>query len=98
MTLEQLRALLEGEFSALHLEVVDTSSAHVGHAGYRAGEMTHVRITLVTEAFIACPRLARERRVLKLLSPSLARGLHAVSMQLMTPEEFKRCPTLPAMS
>jgi BolA protein len=38
-------------FAPTHLDVVDESHQHAGHAGHRPGGETHFRVTIVAEAF-----------------------------------------------
>ena len=70
------------------LELQDESGQHVGHAGYRAGESTHFRLTIVSEQFRGLSRVARHRRVYEALGPLMQNDIHALAVQALTPDEL----------
>jgi BolA protein len=87
-TVEQaIRAKLEREFSPSILEIIDESAMHEGHAGAAPGGQTHFRVKIVSDAFRGENRVARQRRVYRLLAGEFAAGVHALSLQALTPEE-----------
>lgn len=65
----------------------DDSSKHAGHAGARPGGETHYRLRLVSTAFAGLSRVARQRLVYDALREEFDTGLHALSLDLKTPEE-----------
>lgn len=69
------------------LEVVDESHRHVGHAGHRPEGETHFHVRAVSPLFAGESRLARQRRVYKLLSAELESRVHALSLDLKAPAE-----------
>ena len=71
----------------LGLEITNDSARHHGHAGDNGSGESHFSITLVSAVFMGQTRVARERMVHALLADEFASGLHAVSLQLRTPEE-----------
>ncbi len=71
-----------------YFEIIDESSLHAGHAGASPGGETHFRITVVSATFDGLSRVARQQSVYALLDDAFARGLHALAMRTMTPEEF----------
>ena len=60
---------------------------HAGHAGAAPGGETHYRVLMVSGDFRGQSRLARSRRVHAALGGEFAAGLHALSLNLRTPEE-----------
>lgn len=84
--LARLRAAL-AELSPTLLELEDESHRHEGHGGYRAGQLTHVRVRIVAEAFRGQSRIARHRIVNGLLADEIARGLHALAIEAKAPGE-----------
>ena len=80
---DKLRAGLE----PTHLEILDESERHRGHAGWRDGGETHFRIIIVSERFAGLNRLARHRAVNVLLAAELAGPVHALSLRALTPDE-----------
>lgn len=75
---EKLRAA----FAPTHLEVVDESHLHAGHAGARPGGNTHYRVTMTSSAFAGLSRVAMQRLVMKELKPEFEAGLHALALHL----------------
>ena len=84
---ERIENLLRGRFSPLDFELIDESSRHVGHAGARPGGETHYRLRLVSSAFEGLSRVARQRLVYQALQAEFDSGLHALSLDLKSPQE-----------
>ena len=78
---------LAAEFAPLHLEVIDESERHRGHAGWQEGGETHFRVEIVSDAFEGKTRVARQRLVYAALKEELDAGLHALAMETLTPAE-----------
>ena len=72
--------------SVIHLEIEDESHKHVGHKGHES----HFRIFLVSDDFAGKTRVQRQGAINKLLAVEFENGLHALSMRLLTPEEFEK--------
>ena len=83
--LAQLRAALEQALAPQHLEIVDDSARHAGHAGARGGG--HFRVTLVAEAFRGRSPLERHRLVYAAVAPLLQGTVHALNISARTPDE-----------
>jgi len=79
----KLTAALEPE----HLDIVDESHLHAGHAGARAGGDSHFRVHIVARAFAGKSRIERQRLVNAVLTAEFAAGLHALALTTLTPEE-----------
>ncbi len=84
---ERITALLRQHFTPDHLDVVDDSARHAGHAGAAPGGETHYRLLLVSDLFRGQSRLERSRGVHALLGDEFAGGLHALELTLRTPDE-----------
>jgi stress-induced morphogen len=77
---------------ATHVEVLDESAQHAGHAGARStvspsGE-THLKVSVVSEAFVGLNTVKRHRKVYALLADELAGPVHALSLDTKTPSEL----------
>ena len=72
------------------LDVLDESSAHAGHAGSSPEGETHFRVRLVSDAFSGRSRVDRHRMVNQALHEEFAMGLHALALDLKTPDEVSR--------
>jgi BolA protein len=91
----RIERTLRRELAPIHLDVTDESDRHAGHAGAIPGKVTHVHILVVSDAFQGLSRLERHRRINALLAGEIAAGLHALSIETLTPEETVRAPALP---
>ena len=78
---------LNAELAPLHLDVIDQSEAHRGHAGAAGRSETHFRVEIVSAAFDGMTRVARERRVHDALRRELDEHVHALSVSARTPAE-----------
>jgi BolA protein len=77
---EQLRARL----SPTHLEVIDESALHAGHAGANAqGFGSHFRVRIASPAFAGKSRVARHRLVYDALQNFIDQGLHALAIEII---------------
>ncbi len=69
-----------------HLEVLDESAAHAGHAGANAeGFGTHFRIRISCPAFVGKSRVARHRLVYDAMQNFIDQGLHALAIEVIEP-------------
>jgi BolA family transcriptional regulator, general stress-responsive regulator len=82
-----LEATLQAALSPVHVEVVDESHLHAGHAGARSGG-GHYRVLVVSEAFAGKAPLARHRLVNALFAEELRHAIHALALTTMTPDEW----------
>jgi BolA family transcriptional regulator, general stress-responsive regulator len=88
-------ALIESRLAAAlapiaSIEVRDDSAQHAGHAGAAAGG--HYSVTIVTAAFAGKARVARHRMVYDALAEAMQRGIHALAITALTPEEAAALP------
>lgn len=82
-----MRDALQQRFTPVALELTDESANHAGHAGARPGGETHYRLRLVSDDFAGLSRVARQRLVYQALHEEFDTGLHALSLDLKTPDE-----------
>ncbi len=80
-----IRDTLENEFAPLELEIIDDSHLHAGHASARGGG--HFRVRIVSAAFAGRKPLERHRMIYRVLQAAMARDIHALSIQALTPNE-----------
>ena len=69
-----------------HLEIADESSKHFSHS--KTIE-SHFDVTIVSSAFEAMSRVQRHRYMYELFAQELKGPIHALSLHLFTPEEYK---------
>jgi BolA protein len=81
---ERIAARLREQLAASHVEVVDESHLHAGHAGAASGG-GHFRVSVVSERFAGLSRLAAQRLVYQALGDLMEREIHALSITTRTP-------------
>jgi BolA protein len=74
---------LSAKFAPTHLEVIDESSRHQGHAGARPGGETHYRVRIASEALTGKTRIAQHRAIMDTLDSELKGGVHALAIEVM---------------
>ncbi|MBF0268264.1 MAG: BolA family transcriptional regulator [Alphaproteobacteria bacterium] len=85
---KRMETLIRNALSPTHLQVVDESARHAGHAGARPEGETHYRIVAVCPSFEGQGRAERHRAIYALLDQELRQGLHALSLELAAPSEL----------
>ena len=76
---------LSEKFAPTHLEVIDESSRHHGHGGWREGGETHFRVRIASPMFTGQSRLAQHRAVMEALDAELKAGVHALAVEVVAP-------------
>lgn len=84
-TLTDIRSRLAA-LDAQHIELIDDSAAHAGHAGARSGG-GHYRLTLVSPQFAGLTRIARHRLIYQALGDLMPNRIHALIINALAPEE-----------
>jgi BolA protein len=82
-----IEARLRAELAARHVDVIDESHRHAGHAGAAAGG-GHFRATIVSERFAGLSRVARQRLVYEVLAAEMKQEIHALALRTLTPAEW----------
>lgn len=83
----RIRQKLEAAFQPSHLDLIDDSQRHAGHAGARPGGETHFNVVIVSASFNGMGRVERSRLIHKALAEELADGVHALSIRALAPGE-----------
>ncbi|AOP33980.1 BolA family transcriptional regulator [Leptospira tipperaryensis] len=80
---EEIRFRLSQELRPSKLEVVDFSEEHSGHAGNpeNKAEGTHIKIVLISSAFLGKSKVEQHRMVYSILQPWIDAGLHAIVLE-----------------
>ncbi|SFZ85767.1 transcriptional regulator, BolA protein family [Devosia enhydra] len=74
---------LSADFAPDHLEVIDESNKHRGHAGWREGGETHFRVRIGAKGLDSQTRLARHRAVMTALDAEIKAGVHALAIEFV---------------
>ena len=83
-TRDSIVGKLSAQFHPTHLEVIDESNRHRGHAGWRKAGETHFRVRIATRQFDGKPRLAQHRAVMTALDAELKGGVHALAIEVIS--------------
>ena len=83
VTAEAIAERLRVALSPTVLQVEDESAQHAGHAGANGtGYGTHFRVRIACPAFDGKTRVAQHRLVYDALDDFMARGLHALAIEI----------------
>jgi BolA protein len=78
---------LRERLGATHVEVVDESHLHAGHAGAASGA-GHFRALVVSPRFAGLSLVAAQRLVYEALGDEMGSEIHALSVRTLTPERW----------
>lgn len=82
VTAAAMEAVLQEKFNPSHLQVIDESYQHDGHAGANGtGFGTHFRVRMDCAAFAGVNKVGRHRMVYTCLQPFFDAGLHALAIE-----------------
>lgn len=73
-------------FDSGWFELEDESHNH----SVPAGAESHFKIVFVSTKFVGVSRVERQRMLMTLFKDEFSSGLHALTMRLLTPEEWER--------
>jgi BolA protein len=85
---KQVEAKLRAVYQPTYFEIVDNSWQHAGHTGNTMGG-SHLGVVMVSATFEGMRSLERHRHVNATLKEELAHTIHALELQLLTPEQFE---------
>lgn len=80
---------LRERLAAIHVDVIDESHLHAGHAGSRDGG-GHFRAVVVSTRFEGRTPVQRQRLVYEALGDAMGSEIHALSMRTLTPAQWTR--------
>jgi BolA protein len=75
-------AKLSSKFAPTHLEVIDESSRHQGHAGSRPEGETHFRVRIASP-LLTGTRVTQHRAIMETLDAELKGGVHALAIEVV---------------
>ena len=84
---DALETKLRESLEATHVEVIDESHLHVGHAGAKDGG-GHYRAVIVSEKFADLNRVQSQQLVYASVDEWMGKEIHALSMKTFTPEAW----------
>lgn len=78
---EQIEKKLISAFEPIHLEVINESQLHAGHAGDDGSGESHFRLAIQSKSFDGVSRVMRERMIYQALEEEM-KHIHALSMSV----------------
>ena len=84
---EIIAARLIDALAPTHLEVINDSAKHRGHAGDDGSGESHWTVLVESAAFAGLPRVQRQRRVNAALADLLEHRIHALAIRARAPGE-----------
>ena len=87
-TAREIERILREKLVPTHLDVVDESIRHAGHAGAQDGG--HFRVVIVAPAFAGRSLVERHRMVNAALEGLFAGRIHALALRTLTPDEASK--------
>jgi len=81
-----IKQKLKTALAPAHLEVINDSHKHEGHAGHDGSGESHFTVVITAEAFRGQSRVAQQRMVMSALKEELAGKIHALAIKASVPE------------
>ena len=82
----EIKSRLERELSPTHIDIVDESQLHAGHAGAASGA-GHFNITVVSDKFAGKSAIQRHRMVYLAVDDLMRTEIHALSINAIASDE-----------
>jgi len=79
---DKIHQRLQAALTPDHLEVIDDSESHRGHAGYGEGGESHFHVVIEAVGLAPLSRVARQRAIHNAIGPDLMGEIHALSMEI----------------
>lgn len=83
----EILARLNSALSATHLELIDESEQHRGHAGYNPSGESHFSLRIESAQFAGKSRVERQRMIYSALGDLMHARVHALSIRATVPEK-----------
>jgi BolA protein len=95
-TAAQMEHVLQLALQPTHLQVLDESAAHAGHAGAGPNPYgTHFRVRIASPLFAGLSRVAQHRLVYDPLRKMIEQGVHAIAIEVVLPVHPSAAPLSP---
>ena len=86
---EEIKELLQQNFPAGYVRVLDESHLHKGHKEAAASGGGHYAVLIVSDNFTGKSLQERYRMAYQVLEEKLRQDIHALAIKDFTPDEFK---------
>ena len=82
----EIKKRLEEALSPSHIDIIDESHLHAGHAGAASGA-GHFNVTVVSEKFEGQSAIQRHRMVYLAVNDLMPSEIHALSIKAQVPDD-----------
>jgi BolA protein len=89
MNAQDIQNIFQNTFSPEHVEVIDDSDLHRGHAGQRESGGGHYSVTLVADVFEGQTLVQRHRTAYEAVKMNTNEAIHALALKIYTPKEWQ---------
>ena len=83
----EIEKRLRDALAPAHLQVINDSDRHRGHAGHDGSGESHFTVEIVAERFAGMSRVERQRAVNSALADLLSERIHALAIRARAPGE-----------
>ena len=83
----EIEKRLRDAIAPQHLQVINDSARHRGHAGDDGSGVSHLSVEVVAERFAGLSRIERQRAVNAALGDLMKERIHALSIRARAPGE-----------
>ena len=84
----EIKARLEQALSPTHIDIIDESHLHAGHAGAASGA-GHFSVTVISDKFAGKSAIQRHRMVYLAVDDLMRSEIHALSINAIASDENK---------
>lgn len=78
---QRITNILTQQLAPGHLELIDESHKHAGHAGAAPGGETHYRLVIASDKLSGMSKVKSHQAIYALLADEFKTGLHALSIE-----------------
>ena len=79
----EIESRLRTAFEVQHLEIIDESDKHRGHAGYQEGGASHWHLVIKADELTDMNRLGRHRAIHAAIGKDIIGRIHALSIEIL---------------
>ena len=83
----EIKTRLEQALSPTHIDIIDESHLHAGHAGAASGA-GHFSVTLISDKFTGQSAIQRHRMVYLAVNDLMPSEIHALSIDAQAPNDM----------
>ncbi|MCE2926503.1 MAG: BolA family transcriptional regulator [Rickettsiales bacterium] len=80
--IERIKAIVTQALEPCHLEIIDESHKHAGHAGAAPGGETHYKLVISSKKLEGLTKVKAHQAIYQLLGDEFKSGLHALAIEI----------------